>query len=166
MQDLKCLLCSRNRKTVEGPVKWNTLNTLRPRRINRNYPHDIFKCISLDENESISHKISLKYVPKVRIDNIPALVQPMAWCRSADKPLSEPMMVILLTHMCVTRLQWVNTRVPHSYMYSTCHLQSLQLQVQIDICSYPIMLLDLTQSRGAYEVTARHKGITGVTDFL
>ena len=55
---------------------------------------------------------------------------------------------------------------PHSYMYSTCYLQSLQLQVQIDICSYPIMLLDLTQSRGAYEVTARHEGITGVTYFL
>ena len=26
------------------------------------------------------------------IDNIPALVQIMAWCRSGDKPLSEPMM--------------------------------------------------------------------------
>ena len=32
----------------------------------------------------------------------------MAWCRSGDKPLSEPMMVNLLTHICVTRPQWVN----------------------------------------------------------
>ena len=27
------------------------------------------------------------------IYNIPALVQIMAWCRTGDKPLSEPMMV-------------------------------------------------------------------------
>ena len=31
----------------------------------------------------------------------------MAWRRSGDKPLSEPMMVSLLTHICVTRPQWV-----------------------------------------------------------
>ena len=36
-----------------------------------------------------------------------ALVQIMAWCRSGDKPLSEPMLVTLLTHICVTRPQWV-----------------------------------------------------------
>ena len=38
-------------------------------------------------------------VPKVRINNIPALVQIMAWRRPGDKPLSEQMMVSLLTHM-------------------------------------------------------------------
>ena len=32
----------------------------------------------------------------------------MAWCRPGDKPLSEPMMVSLLTHICVTGPQWVN----------------------------------------------------------
>ena len=31
----------------------------------------------------------------------------MAWRRPGDKPLSEPMMVRLLTHICVTRPQWV-----------------------------------------------------------
>ena len=31
----------------------------------------------------------------------------MAWRRTGDKPLSEPMMVSLLTHICVTRPQWV-----------------------------------------------------------
>ena len=44
--------------------------------------------------------------PKVQL--IPALVQIMAWRRSGDKPLSEPMMISLLTHICVTRPQWVN----------------------------------------------------------
>ena len=31
----------------------------------------------------------------------------MAWRRPGDKPLSEPMMVNLPTHICVTRPQWV-----------------------------------------------------------
>ena len=38
-------------------------------------------------------KISLKFVSKGPINNIPALVQIMAWPRPGDKPLSEPMMV-------------------------------------------------------------------------
>ena len=50
-------------------------------------------------------KISLKFVPMGPINNIPALVQIMAWRLPGDKPLSEPMMVSLLTHICVTRPQ-------------------------------------------------------------
>ena len=45
---------------------------------------------------------------QLTINNIPTLVQVMAWCRPGDKPLSEPMMVSSLTHICVTRPQWVN----------------------------------------------------------
>ena len=33
----------------------------------------------------------------------------MAWRRPGDKPLSEPVMISLLTHRCVTRPQWVKT---------------------------------------------------------
>ena len=47
---------------------------------------DIFKCIFFNENEWILLKISLKFVPKFRINNIPALVQIMAWHRPGDKP--------------------------------------------------------------------------------
>ena len=47
---------------------------------------DIFKCIFLNENAWISIKISLKIVPKGPINNIPALVQIMAWRRPGDKP--------------------------------------------------------------------------------
>ena len=50
------------------------LNTLRPRQYGRHIPDDIFKCIVLNENAWIAIKISLKYVPKGPIDNIPALV--------------------------------------------------------------------------------------------
>ena len=37
----------------------------------------------------------------------------MAWRRPGDKPLSEPMMVRLPTHICVTRPQWVNKKNAH-----------------------------------------------------
>ena len=36
--------------------------------------------------------ISLNFIPKGLIVNMPALVQNMAWRRTGDKPLSEPMM--------------------------------------------------------------------------
>ena len=83
------------------------LNTLRPRQNGRHLPDNIFKCIFLNENVWISIKISLKFVPKVPINNIPALVLIMARRWPGDKPLSEPMMVSLPTHICVTRPQWV-----------------------------------------------------------
>ena len=51
--------------------------------------------------------ISLKFVPKGPINSITTLVQIMAWRRPGDKPLSEPIMVRLPTHLCVTRPQWV-----------------------------------------------------------
>ena len=73
------------------------------------FPDDIIKWIFLIENVWISIELSLKLVPKGSINNIPALVQIMAWRRPGDKPLPEPMMVSLLTHICVTRPQWVNT---------------------------------------------------------
>ena len=83
-------------------------NTLRPRPNRRHFPDDIFKSIFLNENVWISIKISLlKFVPKLPITNIPALVQILTWRRSGDKPLSEPMMDNLLTHICVTWPQWV-----------------------------------------------------------
>ena len=88
-------------------------NTLRPRQNGRHFADDIFKCIFLNENISIAIDISLKFVPEGRINNIPALVQIMAWRRLGDKPLSEPMMVSLLTHKCVTRPQWVKCLLPH-----------------------------------------------------
>ena len=90
----------------------SVVNTLRPRQNGRHFADDIFKCIFLNENVSIAIKISLKFVPKGPINNIPALVQIMAWRRPGDKPLSEPMMVSLPMHICVTRPQWVNPSPP------------------------------------------------------
>ena len=86
---------------------YHVLNTLRPRQDGRHFADDIFKCIFLNENALIANKISLKFVSKGPITNIPSLVQLMAWRRPGDKSLSEPMMVSLPTHICVTRPQWV-----------------------------------------------------------
>ena len=85
-------------------VRGHYINTLRPRQNRRHFTDDIFKCIFLNENVWIPIKISLKFVPKGAIINIPALVQIMAWCHPGDKPLSEPMVVSLRMHVCVTRL--------------------------------------------------------------
>ena len=65
------------------------VNTLRPRQNGRHFADDTFKSIFLNKNIRISIKISLKFVLKVPIYNIPALVQIMAWRRPGDKPLSE-----------------------------------------------------------------------------
>ena len=51
-----------------------------------------------------------KFAPKVRVIDIQALVRMMAWCRPGDKSLSEPVMINLLTHISVTRPQWINLR--------------------------------------------------------
>ena len=95
-------------QSAKGTVE--NLNTLRPRQNGRHFPDDIFKCIFLNENVWISINISMKFVPRGPNNNFIALVQIMAWRRPGDKPLSELMMVSLLTHICVTRPQWVNRR--------------------------------------------------------
>ena len=83
---------------------WNTLG---PRQRRRHFADDIFRCISINENVLISFKMLLKFVPNVTNDNIPALSQIIAWRRPGKKPLSEPVVASLLTHICVTRPQWV-----------------------------------------------------------
>ena len=77
------------------------LNKLRQRQNCCHFTDDIFKCIFLNENVWILFKISLKFVPKIWVNNIPALVQMMAWCRLGNRPLSEPMMVGLLMHIYI-----------------------------------------------------------------
>ena len=53
----------------------------------------------------------------------------MAWCRPGDKPLSEPMVVSLLTHICFTRPQWLKKNSGHFDIYisgvkscKSCHV--------------------------------------------
>ena len=83
----------------------NSINSLWPGQNGRNFADDTFKRFSQNENVWISITISLKFVLKAPINNIPSLVLIMAWRRPGDKPLCEPMVVSLLTHICVTRPQ-------------------------------------------------------------
>ena len=83
--------CSRFHFTVDSRYL-TPVNTLRPRQNGRHFADDVFKCIFLNGNLWIVIKISLKFVPKGPINNIPALVQIMAWRRTGHKPLSEQMM--------------------------------------------------------------------------
>ena len=85
----------------------SSLNTLRLRQNGRHFADNLFKCLFLNDNVRIFNTISLKFVPKGLVKNIPALVQIMAWHWPGNKPLSEPMMVNLLTHICATWPQWV-----------------------------------------------------------
>ena len=46
----------------------------------------------MNESGRIPIQISLKFVPRIPIDDKPALVQVMAWRPTDDKPLPEPKM--------------------------------------------------------------------------
>ena len=85
----------------------NIVDTLKPRQNGHHFADDSFNWIFFNENALISIKIPLKCFPDGPINHIPALVHTLAWRRSSYKPLSEPMMVRLPTHICVTRSQWV-----------------------------------------------------------
>ena len=106
------LLANRTHGTwemIQPFIKPLIVNILRPRQNGRHFPDDIFEWFFFNENFWISIKISPKFAPKGPTDNILALVQVMAWRRPGDKPLSEPMVDSLLTHIFVTRPQWVKT---------------------------------------------------------
>ena len=107
------------------------LNTLRQRQNGRHFADDIFKRIFLNGKIWISINISLRFVPRGPMDNIPALVQIMAWRRPGDKPLSGPMMVSLLTHICDTRPQWVKrcTALDWWNKLQTCFISSWKPQM-------------------------------------
>ena len=101
-----CCHCMRYLASTFRQIK--SINTLRQRQNGRHFADDTFNRIFVNENFRISIEFSLKFVPKGPINNIPALVQIVAWRRPGDKPLSESMMVRLLTQICVTRPQCVN----------------------------------------------------------
>ena len=86
---------------------FDLLNTLRLRQNECHFTDNTFKRIFLNENFRTSIMISMKFVLKGSINNIPALIQIMARRWPGDKPLSEKIMVRLPTHISVTRPQWV-----------------------------------------------------------
>ena len=75
---------------IHGVLGW----LIPPGQNGRHFANVIFRCIVVNEKFWILIKISLKLVPKSPIDNIPALVKIMAWCRIGDKSLSETMLTL------------------------------------------------------------------------
>ena len=110
-------------------------NTLSPGQDGRRFADDIFICILLEENVWSSTQISLKFDPKGLIIDIPALIQIIAWHRPGDKPLSEPMMLSLRTHICVNRhkLQGYYTSTDAIIPVSTTSEETLEMNWTEDL---------------------------------
>ena len=71
--------------------------------------------------------------PRVQFTIFQHLVLIMAWRRQGDKPLSEPMVASLLTHICVARPQWVDINCKtHTAILNT--FRSYQLDVMMEMC--------------------------------
>ena len=96
--------------TNDGLVYWRIgvarpqwVNTLRPRQNGRRFADNTFKRILVNENVIISTKISLKFVPKGLINNIPSLVQTrrQAIIWTDDGYFTDAY------DICITRPQWV-----------------------------------------------------------
>ena len=99
--------------TSVSPSPFQCFDTSRPRQGGSHFQDDIFKCIFLNKYKWILIKISLQFVPNVRINNTPELVQIVAWHQPDDKPLSDPMIIRLPVHLCVTWPQCVNNPITH-----------------------------------------------------
>ena len=97
------------------------------------FQDDIFKCIFMNEKFCVLIPISLKFVPKGPIKNIPALVQIMAWRLSGDKPLSEQMLIqftdayTMYAALVGDELRMVNGKhvTLTKNMFDTSHLQNM-----------------------------------------
>ena len=130
------------RKKNHKCMELNSVNILRMRQNGRHFQEDIFQHIFVNENEWISIKISLKFVPKCQINTILALVQIMAWCRPGDKPLSQPM----------TLPQWFKARLwnamyIYEYIYINFHTRTNK--------SKSLITLDNKKSHGAARFPVR-----------
>ena len=111
--------------------KWVTVTWLKhtePRQNAYHFADDTFKHFFLNDVK-ISIEISLKLVPKGPINNSLALVQIMAWCRPGNKPLSDPMILSLVTHICVTQSQWVKIGNQNIWRFSQQWLPGLHTRL-------------------------------------
>ena len=95
---------------------------------------DIFKCIFLNEDDKISIKMSLKLVPRSPIDNKPAFVQVMAWCRTYDMQLPEPMLT-----------QFTDAYIRHSGEMSINANPNMKSKLTQKLCNTKIWHVNITQ---------------------
>ena len=75
--------------------------TYPPGENGRHFADGIFKNVYMNEKFCILIRISMKFIPRGLIDNKQALVPVMAWRRTGDKPLSEPILIQFMdVYMC------------------------------------------------------------------
>ena len=111
-------------------------NSSPPRQFGGKIADDIFKRIFFNENDWMSIKISLKFIPEGPIDNKSVLVQVMAWCRQATSHYLNQCWPSFLTHICGTRGRWVN-----EFHLETCRNLSISMISKV-ACPYVWMLAD------------------------
>ena len=71
-------------------IQW--VNTLRPEQFGWQFAKNIFQYIFLNKNWLMLMEILLRFLPYDPINSKSAVVQVMAWHRTGDKPIPEPMM--------------------------------------------------------------------------
>ena len=97
----------------------HVINTLRPRQNGRHFADDIFKRIFLNENVWILIKISLKFVPKGPINNIPALPQ---WVNS---PI---IFTVLRTHS-------IHSLLSSAWISAHLHVENIRVILHLRRCA-------------------------------
>ena len=59
----------------------------------------------------------------------------MPWHRPGDKSVSEPLMVSLLKHICITQPQWVKATIIRSHLVNSITVTNVKLCVQTQLSS-------------------------------
>ena len=136
---------------TERSIHLSTLSTLRPIKNGRHFADDTFKRIFLNEYARVLLKISLKFVPKGPMNNVPALVQIMAWRQPGNKSSSEAMLVRLPTHIWVTRTQWVKKDILDCKIFRPVSNRSFISKI-IE-CIVSVQLSDHQKTHDLYEVS-------------
>ena len=103
-------------------TRYYSINTLRPRQNGSHFADAIFKGIFLNENTLIPITVSLKFIPKGPIHNIPVLFQIMPGADQATSHYLQQWWLMLPKHIRITQPRWVNSLNP--VWSSICRAQS------------------------------------------
>ena len=102
------------------------VNTLRPRQMTIIFQTTLSNSFSWMKMLEVWLKFHWSLYLKVQLIFFWSLVQMKACRRPGDKPLSEPVMVRLSTHICVTRSQLVKWKVLSYSIVMLCNIVMLQ----------------------------------------
>ena len=125
------------------------INTLRPRQNGCHFPDNNQKHFL----EWKSVKISLKFVPRGPINNIPALVQIMVWRRPGNKPSSEPVIVVywrIYASLCLNEVRhwgWDKMAIilQTTFSHAFHSVNRFKFRFMFHWNRFPVVLLIITQ---------------------